>query len=133
MCNPIQDIFLMVLRISFDLCPIDIYKGLVIFKTLPKKRFKLVLGDWNRAILLPFILLPSEVNTVIKKRCSKRYAIRAFSSSGSKMVFTLLTQVVAFHVGLTTIHVWEPSFQKLFTGLIGSRNLSFQDCFQNLL
>ena len=92
---------------------------------MPKKRFKLIPGGWNRAILLLLILLPSEVDTVIKEQSSKRYAVKAFSFNGSKVVFTLLRKVIAFNVELITIHVWGPSFLRLFTRFIVSRNLGF--------
>ena len=55
--------------------------------------------------MLPLVLLPTEVDTVPKEACCKENAVGVFGSGGSKVILTLLTEVIAFHVGLTTIDV----------------------------
>ena len=67
---------------------------------------------------------------VTKKQSSKEYAVRVFSFSNSKVVFTLQIKAISFHEELTTIHVWGPNFQGLFTRFIVNRNLSFLTAFK---
>ena len=55
--------------------------------------------------MLPLVLLPMEVDVVTQERGCKRNAVGAFGSSGGKVILILLTEVIAFHVGLTTIDV----------------------------
>ena len=54
----------------------------------------------------PLILLPAETDPVPKEGCGKRNLGRPRSSGGSKIVLTLLTEVVAVYVGLSAIYVW---------------------------
>ena len=55
--------------------------------------------------MLPFVLLPTEVDAIMQEGCGKKNAVRAFGSGGSKVVFPLIAEVIAFHMGLTTIDV----------------------------
>ena len=55
--------------------------------------------------MLLLVLLPTEVDAVPKEGCCKRNAVGTFGSGGGKVILTLLTEVIAFHVGLTTINV----------------------------
>ena len=55
--------------------------------------------------MLPLVLLPTEVDVVPKKRCCKGDAVGTHGPGGGKVILTLLTEVIAFHVGLTTIDV----------------------------
>lgn len=72
-----------------------------------KKHFKLVLSDLNKAIwvILPLVPLPSEVDLILKKKYSKKYAFEAFSFSGNKMILILLTKVIIFHIGFDIIYI----------------------------
>ena len=51
------------------------------------------------------ILLPAEADPVLEKRHGKENSGRPRSSSSSKVVLTLLTEVVAVYVGLSAIYV----------------------------
>ena len=62
-------------------------------------------GDYVFSLMLPLVLLLTEVDAVPKERCCKENAVGAFGSAGGKVILTLLTEVIAFHVGLTTIDV----------------------------
>ena len=53
----------------------------------------------------PLILLPAEANLVPEEERGKENPGRPRSSSGSKVVLTLLTKVVAVHMGLSAIYV----------------------------
>ena len=55
--------------------------------------------------MLPFVLLPTEVDAVTQKECCKGNAVGALGSGGGKVILTLLAKVIAFYVGLTTIDV----------------------------
>ena len=55
--------------------------------------------------MLPLILLPTEVDAVPQEGCCKENAVGAFGSSGGKVILTLLSEVIAFHVRFTTIDV----------------------------
>ena len=62
-------------------------------------------GDCAFSLMLPLILLPMEVNAVPKEGCCKGNVVGVFGSGGGKVILTLLTEVIAFHVGLITIDV----------------------------
>lgn len=64
------------------------------------ERFELVPCNRDRAVcvLLPFILLPTEIDLILEKRHGKRNSGRHRCSSGSKVDLTLLTIVIAVHV-----------------------------------
>ena len=51
----------------------------------------------------------------VKLEKKKRGTVKANGTGGSEMILTLLTEVVALHVGLTIIEVREPSFQLSFS------------------
>ena len=51
----------------------------------------------------------------MEKQSSKWDAIESAGPSGLEMVFTLLAEVVAVHVGVSIIEVRELSFERLFT------------------
>ena len=55
--------------------------------------------------MFPLILLPMEVNAVMQEKNCKKNAIRALGSDGSKMIFILLAEVIAFYVKLTIIYI----------------------------
>ena len=73
----------------------------------------------------PLVLLLAEVDLVLEKGHGKENSGRPHSSSGSKIVLTLLTEVVAVHMGLPAIQVRGTGFQLLAgcrqrsSGLIG--------------
>ena len=62
-------------------------------------------GDCAFSLLLPLVLLPTEVDAVPKERCCKGNAVGTLGPGGGKVILTLLTEVIAFHVELTTIDV----------------------------
>ena len=74
-----------------------------------------------------FVLLAMEVDAVTQEGCCKRNAIGTLASGGDKVVLTLLAEVIAFHVGLTTIDVRWSSLQWLFTGAVRGGSSSFKD------
>lgn len=61
------------------------------------------------------ILLPVKTDPVLEKRYSKKNLVSLSSFNGSKIVFTLLIEVVALYVGLFTVYVWGTGFQKFIS------------------
>ena len=51
------------------------------------------------------VLLPAEANPVPEEGHCKEYLGRPRGSSSSKVVLTLLTEVVAVHMGLSAVYV----------------------------
>ncbi len=51
------------------------------------------------------MLLPAEVNSVPEEGGRKRNLVWPGGPAGGKMVLTLLTEVIAFHVGPTAVDV----------------------------
>ena len=108
---------------------------------MAEKCFELVPHDWDRTICVLFllVLLPVETDPVPKERCSKKNLDKPGSSSSSKIVLTLLTKVVAVHVGLFAVYVQGTSFQLLLRHLEddksrgGNGSSNLQNSFKNLL
>lgn len=46
-----------------------------------------------------------EANLIPKKRRNKKNFVSTFNSSGGKVIFTLLTEVIAFYMRFATVHV----------------------------
>ena len=74
---------------------------------MTKKGLKLFPNDRNGALglMLPLVLLPVEVDAVMQEGCCKRDTVGTLGSDDGKVVLTLLIEVIAFYVGLTTIDV----------------------------
>ena len=62
-------------------------------------------GNYAFRLMLPLVLLPTEVDAIMQERCYKENAVKAFGSGSGKVILTLLTEVITFHVGLTTIDI----------------------------
>ena len=85
-----------------------------------KERLELVLYDWGRivCVMSPFVLLLAETNPVPEEGRGKKNSGSPLSSSGNKVVLTLLTKVVAVHVGLIAVYVWGIGLQ-ILAGCLG--------------
>ncbi len=60
------------------------------------------------------MLLAAEVDSIPEKRGCKRNLIWPGGFSGSKVVFTLLTEVVALHVGPTVVDIRGLGLELIF-------------------
>ena len=67
----------------------------------------------------PLVLLPAEADPVPEEGRGKGNPGRSRSSSGSEIVLTLLTEIVAVHVGFPAVHVREMGLQ-LLAGCLGN-------------
>ena len=74
---------------------------------MTKKGLKLLPRDRNCALglVLPLVLLPTEVDAVTQEGCCKKNTVEALDPNRSKVILTLLAEVIVFYVGLTTIDV----------------------------
>ena len=80
---------------------------------------KLVPRDWDRSVCVIslLILLPVEADLVLEKGRGKGNPGRTPKSSGSKVVFTLLTEVVAVHLELFAVYIRRAGLQLLLRHL----------------
>ena len=103
------------LGVPLDFSPVGIHKGLGVTHALTEECLELVPRDWDRDsyVMFPLILLPAETDPVLKERRSKGNLGRPCSFSGSKVVLTLLTEVVAVYVRLSAVYVRGVGLQLL--------------------
>ena len=69
--------------------------------------------DKDICIMFPLILLPIEADSIPEEGCGKENPSRLRSSNSSNIVLILLTEVIAVHVGLSVVYVWETGLQLL--------------------
>ena len=112
---PVEDFLLLVLRVPLELSPVGVHKGLRVTQALSEKCLELVLRDRDRGfgVMSPLVLLPAEADLVPQEGRGKGNLSRSRGSSGSKIVFTLLTEVIAVHVGLSAVYVRGTGLQLL--------------------
>ena len=103
----VKEFLQLVLRVSLDLLPVGIYKDFEVTQAPAEERLELVPGDLDRGVgvMSPLVLLPAEANLIPEERCGKGDPSRPCSSRGSKIVLTLLAEVVEVHVGLSAVYV----------------------------
>ena len=63
--------------------------------------------------------MPPEQSLVLKESGKKRYPVVSFGPDGKKMIFALLTKVIALYIGLTTVRSGNLAFKNLLQGLSG--------------
>lgn len=66
------------------------------------------------------VLLLTRVDPVPKERGSKKNLVSALGSGSGKVVFTLLIEVIIFHVRFITIHIQKLGLQGLVLRFFGS-------------
>ena len=103
------------LGIPLDFSPVGIHKDLGVTQALMEERLELVPRDWDRnlCIISPLILLPAKADPVLEEGRGKENLDRLRGSGGSKVVFTLLTEVVTVYVGLSVVYVQGTGLQFL--------------------
>ena len=90
------------------------------FELLPSDR------DCVLGLMLLLILLLTEADAVMQEKCCKKNIVEAVGSGSSKVILTLLAEVIAFYVGLTTIDVRLSGLQWLLTSAVRG-SLGFED------
>ena len=80
-----------------------------------KEHFELVSRDCGRSVCVmsPLVLLPAEADPVLEERHGKENPGRLRSSSGSKVVLTLLTKVIVVNMRLPAVYVLGSGLQLL--------------------
>ena len=123
---PVEDFVLLVLGVPLELSLGGIHKGSWVTQASSEEYRELVPRDRDRGFgdMFLLVLLPMEADPVRKKDAAKKIRIRSHSSSGSKIVLTLLTEVVAVYVGLSAIYVWGTGLQLLLGCLRNNRSWS---------
>ena len=108
------------LGVPLDLSPVGVHKSLGVTQAPAKECLELVLRDRDRSlyVISPLVLLAAEADPVPEEERGKGNLGRPRSSNSSKVVLTLLTEVVTVHVGLPTVYVWETGIQ-LLAGCFG--------------
>lgn len=76
--------------------------------------------------MLLLILLQTEVEAIVQEKSYKKNTVRALGSNSSKMILTLLTEVITFYERLTTIHFSLSILQWLLAGSVRKGNLGFK-------
>lgn len=71
------------------------------------------------------ILLPAETNAVLKEKYCKKNIIRYFCFSCCKMIFTLLTKIVAGYIVVTSKNVRIWCFKRCFWKIFLAAGLVF--------
>ena len=101
--------------VPLDLSPIGVHKSSGVSQASAKERLELVPGDRGSVVSIVFllVLLPAEADLVLKEGRSKGDLVSLPSSSNGKVVLTLLTEVVGFHMGISAVHVWRTAFKGL--------------------
>lgn len=94
-----MSVFILVLGFPFNLTPDDIYKSFSVAKIFAKKSFKFISKNKNVSLyfkcILTLILSPASIDTVLKKNSRKQDLIVVNSFSFVKIVFALLTKLIA--------------------------------------
>ena len=104
---PVEDFLLLVLGVPLELFQVGVHKGLWVTQVLSEKCLELVPRNRDRGfgIMSLLVLLPAEADLVPQEKRGKGNPGRSHGSSGSKIVLTLLTKVVAVHVRLSAVYV----------------------------
>ncbi len=78
------------------------------------------------------MLLLVKVDEILKEKGYKQNAVRFNSYNDSKVIFVLLTEVIALYINFIIIDVWRPSLKKLVSSCF-IWYLSLKNYFNNLL
>ena len=118
---PVEDFLLLVLGVPLELSPIGVHKGLGVTQATAEECLEFVPCDRDGGVgvMSPLVLLPAEADPVPQEGRGKGNPGRSRGSDGSKIVFTLLTEVVAVHVGLPAVYVRGMGLQ-LLAGCLGN-------------
>ena len=105
------------LEVLLDSALDGIDKNLKFAQTLTKKTFKSLSADENVSLVLYFtiVLLPAEQGGIFQENDRKWNSIWACGTGSSKVIFTLLEEIVTLQVSFTLINIQEPSFQRPLT------------------
>ena len=106
---------MLVLGVPLELSSVGVHKGLGVTQAPAEERLELVSRDQDRivCVMSPLILLPAKADLIPEERRDKGNPGRPRSSSDSKIVLALLTEVVVVHVGFSIVYAREMGLQLL--------------------
>lgn len=83
--------------------------------------------------MFPLELLSVKANSVPKEGYNKNNLVNTLRTSNGKIIIILLTEVVAFHIRFTIVHVSEMGFPELILRLFrDNRSLGLKNNLINL-
>lgn len=100
MKNPVLNFLLLILKIPLNLSLDADYKRNRFFKILTKKSFEFVSSRRDKTVVLnlSFMLLPAEIDLILKKQGCERVSLLARGTGCIEIVLVLLTKVVTVYV-----------------------------------
>ena len=107
----ILSFFQLVLGISSKFTPDTINKDLRVFKLLLKEGFELCPYAWSDGFVAALMLDPSEADNAVEESGGKWDTIYLYGAWCLKIIFILLTKMVAVHVGFSEISIRGPSLE----------------------
>ena len=112
---PVEDFLLLMLRVSLKLSPVGVLKGLEVTQATAEECLEFIPCDRDGGfvVMFPLVVLPAEADLVPQEGRDKRNPDRSCSSSRSKIVITLLTEVVAVYLALFAVYVRGTGLQLL--------------------
>lgn len=79
------------------------------------------------------VLLLAKTDAILKEKYCKRYAVRFFFFGNSKIIFVLLTKVIANHVVIILVNIKKGYLEGMFTRGFCSHGSDFYYCLNNVL
>ena len=127
--SAILNFLLLVLEISLNPAPDGIHERPGVPETLSEECLELNPRQGSHCLASKLVLVPTKADSITKEQSCKRGTVKASGTGGSKMVFTLLTEVVAFYVRLSIIEIGEPSLQLALSvsGGFGTTSLGLKE------
>lgn len=115
--SPIHDFFNLVLAGVAHFTPDYFKESLGFSKTRLKEGFKFFSCQWHQSLTnyLPLILLPAVQSPVLQESSCQKDSILGRDSHSSKMVYELLTKIVAFHMRFIIIYLQGLGLEWLFS------------------
>ena len=122
----VESFLLLVLGVPLELSLVGVHIDLWVIQASSEECLELVLRDRDRGVCImsPLVLPPTEAHLVPEEGRGKGNPGRPRSSSGSKIVVTLLIEVIAVYVGLSAIYVRGTGLQLLLRYLSNDRRWS---------
>lgn len=106
----------LILKVMFEFTLDIIYKSSRIAKVFLQKSLKLNSGYKNYffTLMVVLILSPLVANHLLKKQSYKQSIFWTNGFSCVKMIFILLTKMVAIYLRFLLVYVWQLSLKRLF-------------------
>lgn len=98
--NLVLYFFLLILRILLDFSPNAGYKRYKFSKTLSEEAFKFVLSKRDSTVVfnLSLVLLPVEVDLIVKEQNHKKDIFGVCGIGCIEIIFALLTKIVVLYI-----------------------------------